>query len=158
MRCPPHSYSVLNTNVAGTSFSDNTVTAVNAYLYRVRAADAAGNLSATSNLDLATAIVFDDDPFLAAPTLTPVKALHLVQLRQAVNAARAAANLPAATWSQDPVQQNVTLIKANDIEELRTALDQALGVLQLPTGGYTDSPLSGQFKKIHIQELRDRLK
>ena len=151
-------FTVLNSNVAGTSFNDNSVTAVNAYLYRVKAADAAGNLSGPSNVDLATAITFDDDPFPAPLAQTVAKAQHLVQLRQAVNAARAAANLSAATWTQNPVQQNVSLIKANDVQELRTALDQALSVFGLATGGYTDSPLAGVIKKIHIQELRDRVK
>lgn len=152
-------FTVLNSNVSGTAFTDNSVSSVNAYLYRVRSADAVGNLSAPSNLDLATAIVFEDDPFPAAPALTNIKAQHLVQLRQAVNAVRSAANLSAATWSQNPVQQNVTSIVANDILELRTALDQALGVLGLPTGGYTNSSLSGQpIQKIHIKELRDRVK
>lgn len=152
-------FTVLNSNVSGTAFTDNSVSGVNAYLYRVRSADAVGNLSAPSNLDLATAIVFDDDPFPAAPVLTTIKAQHLVQLRQAVNAVRVAANLSAATWSQNPIQQNVTPIMANDIHELRTALDQALGILGLTPGGYTNSSLSGQgIQKIHIKELRDRVK
>jgi hypothetical protein len=152
-------FTVLNANVSGTAFTDNSVSGVNAYLYRVRSADAVGTLSAPSNLDLATAIVFEDDPFPAAPVLTPIKAQHLVQLRQAVNAVRAAANQGAATWSQNPVQQNVTPIMANDIYELRNALDQALGILGLTPGGYTNSSLSGQgIQKIHIKELRDRVK
>ncbi|HEX2268819.1 MAG TPA: fibronectin type III domain-containing protein [Pyrinomonadaceae bacterium] len=152
-------FTVLNSNVSGTTFTDNSVSSVNSYLYRVRSADAVGNLSTPSNLDLATAIVFEDDPFPAAPALTTVKAQHLLQLRQAVNAVRSVANLSAATWSQNPLQQNVTPIMANDIGELRTALDQALGVLGLPAGGYTNSSLAGQLiQKIHIKELRDRVK
>lgn len=152
-------FTVLDSNVASTSFTDNSVTSVNAYLYRVKAADAGGNLSGPSNLDLATAITFDDDPFPQSPTLTLVKAQHVTQLRQAVNAARAAANLSPATWTQNPLSGTVTTITANDIQELRTALDQALSALGLTTGGYTDSSLAGQLiKKIHIQELRDRVK
>lgn len=151
-------FTVLNSNVAGTSFTDNSVTAVNAYLYRVKAADAGSNLSGPSNVDLATAITFDDDPFPQSPTLTLVKAQHLLQLRQAVNAARATANLGAATWTRN-LQPTVTTIVANDLQEIRNALDQALGVLGLLTGGYTNSSLSGQeIKKIHITELRDRVK
>ncbi len=152
-------FTVLNSNVTGTTFNDNSVSSVNAYIYRVRSADAVGNLSATSNLDLATAIVFEDDPFPEAPVLTTIKVQHVVQLRQAVNAVRSAANLSAATWSQNPLQQNVTPIMANDIAELRNALDQALDVFSLPIGGYTNSSLAGQFiQKIHIKELRDRVK
>lgn len=152
-------FTVLNANVAGTSFTDNSVSAVNAYLYRVKAADAVGNLSGPSNIDLATAITFDDDPFLQSPTLTLVKAQHVLQLRQAVNAARVAANLSAATWQQTQLTATVTTIMANDIQELRNKLDEALSVLGLPTGGYTDPSLSGQvIRKDHIKDLRDRLK
>lgn len=152
-------FTVLNSNVNGTTFNDNSVSAVNSYLYRVRAADAVGNLSPPSNLDLATAILFEDDPFPAPPVLTTVRTPHINQLRQAVNAARAAANLSAATWSQNPLEQTVTTIMAQDIYDLRTALDQALGVLGLPTGGYTNSSLSNQYiQKTHIKELRDRVK
>ena len=152
-------FTVLNSNVIGTTFTDNSVSSVSAYLYRVRAADAIGNLSATSSIDLATAIAFEDDPFPEAPVLTNIKAQHLIQLRQAVNAVRSLANLNATTWSQNPAQQNLTPIMAGDILELRTSLDQALGVLGLPTGGYTNSSLANQFiQKIHIKELRDRVK
>jgi hypothetical protein len=152
-------FTVLNPNVAGTSFTDNSVSAVNAYLYRVKAADAGGTLSAPSNIDLATAITFEDDPFPQSPTLTLVKAQHVLQLRQAVNAARATANLSAATWEQTQLLPSATTIMANDIQELRNKLDEALSVLGLPTGGYTDSSLSGEvIKKDHIKDLRDRLK
>jgi hypothetical protein len=152
-------FTVLNSNVTGTTFNDNTVSSVNAYIYRVRSADAVGNLSATSNIDVATAIVFEDDPFPAPPALTNIKVNHLAQLRQAVNAVRATANLSAATWSQNQLQQNATPIMGDDLEELRFALDQALDILNLPMGGYTNSSLSGQpILKTHIKELRDRVK
>ncbi|HEV8428727.1 MAG TPA: hypothetical protein VGQ41_12575, partial [Pyrinomonadaceae bacterium] len=37
------SFTIVNSNVSTTSYSDSTVSAVNAYLYRVRSADAGGN-------------------------------------------------------------------------------------------------------------------
>ena len=90
-------FTVVNSNVATTSYTDNTVTAVNAYLYRVRSADSVGNLSAPGNLDVATAITFTDIPLTVNTTL--IKAQHVTELRQAVNAVRATANLTAATWT-----------------------------------------------------------
>jgi len=148
-------FTVLNSNVATTTYTDSTVTAVNAYLYRVRSADAVGNLSAPGNLDVATAITFTDNPVTAGTTL--IKAQHVTELRQAVNAVRAAANQSAATWT-DPTLTNVT-VKAVHVEELRTNLDAALWALGLPTGNYTDPTLAGiAIKKVHIDEIRQRVK
>src|ERR1043165_5006370 len=45
------SFTIVNPNVTTTSFSDTTVISVNAYLYRVRSADAGGNLSPPSAVD-----------------------------------------------------------------------------------------------------------
>lgn len=151
----------VNTNVIGTSYQDTTVTNGNAYIYRVKAADAANNLSPVSNVDVATAITFDDDPFPAPPTFTMVKAQHIVQLRTAINALRITAGLPTASWTQtiNPAQPGTVTIMAIDVEELRTKLDDALGVFNLPTGGYTDAALSNkQILKTHITELRSRVK
>ena len=147
-------FTVLNSNVTTTTFTDNSVTSVNAYLYRVRSADAAGNLSQPGSMDVATAITFTDIPLTVGSTL--VKAQHITELRQAVNAVRAAANLGAATWT-DTTLTNVT-IKAVHVQELRTNLDQALNALLLPVNGYTDPSLSGVVvKKTHIDELRQRV-
>jgi hypothetical protein len=147
---------VLDANVLGPSFNDRSVTSVNAYLYRVRAADSAGNLSPTSNVDLATAIGFEDDP---VSDQTLIRAQHIVQLRQAINAARAMANLAAATWTQPSLTLAGQRISAIDVEELGTALDPALAAIGLPTGGYTDTSLTGKYvQTIHINELRQRVK
>lgn len=147
-------FTVLNSNVAATSYTDNTVTSVNAYLYRVRSADAVGNLSAPGAIDVATAITFTDNPLTTGTTL--VKAVHVSELRQAVNAVRAAANLGAATWT-DTSLTNVA-IKAVHIQELRTNLDQALSALGVSTSAYTDPLLSGvAIKKLHVDEVRQRV-
>lgn len=152
-------FAAINSNVTGTTYPDTTVTSVNAYLYRVRAADASGNLSPPSNIDVATAITFEDDPFPAPPTLTPVRASHVTQLRQAINAVRhTVPGMQDYGWAQ-PINVGSSPIKANDIEEMRTALDQALIQLNLPNGGYTDSSLSNLlFQKLYITELRNRVK
>ena len=148
-------YSVVNSNVATTSYSDTTVTSINAYLYRVRSADAIGNLSAPSSIDVATAITYTDDPLTQGTT--PIKAQHVTELRQAVNAVRAAANLTAVTWTDSSLTG--VAIKAVHIQELRTNLDQALTALGLATSAYTDPSLTGVLiKKVHLDELRQRVK
>lgn len=153
-------FTTLNSNVTGTTYNDTTVANLTAYLYRVRSADAAGNVSSVSNIDLATAITFEDDPFPAPPTQTPVRAQHILQLRQAVNAVRhLTPALQDYSWTQNPLTAGSTLIKAADIHDLRIALDEALLIIGLPPGGYTDSDVTGKFyQKVYITELRNRVK
>src|SRR5712692_6065478 len=85
------SYTVINSNVTTTTFTDNTVGSVTAYLYRVRAVDSIGNVSPYSNIDLATAISFTDNSLLVGSTT--IKVAHITELRQAVNAVRTTAGL-----------------------------------------------------------------
>ena len=150
-------FTVVNSNVAGTSYQDTTVTSVNAYLYRVRTADAIGNLSPPSGIDVATAITFTDNPLTAGTTL--IKAQHVTELRQAVDAVRAAANLSAATWTDPTLAAGTTAVKAVHVTELRTNLDAALTALGIATSSYTDPTLTAiAIKKVHIDEVRQRVK
>ncbi|MGB3941599.1 MAG: toxin TcdB middle/N-terminal domain-containing protein [Candidatus Manganitrophaceae bacterium] len=133
------------------------------YLYRVRAVDAAGNASAYSSVDLATAIVFADDPIVAQSTV--VKADHFIKLRDAVNAVRTAAALPTFNWSTTAPTQGdpVNPVKAQHIIDLRNNLIPGLNLLGLPIPSYTDPALTTGaggtlIKKDHIQQLRQGVK
>lgn len=152
----------LGPNPGSNTFTDFGAVANTAYLYQVRSVDATSACpSAYSNVDLATTVLFTDDPLVAQ--VTQIKAVHVTQLRIAVNAVRATANLAAAIWTDDPLQSQITVVKAAHIEQLRTKLDEAGPILGFTTGGYTDSQLatgaSGpNVKKVHIDELRQRVK
>jgi hypothetical protein len=139
-----------------TSMTDATTMNGIAYLYRVRALDTAGNRSPSSNTDMATTIVFTDNPIV--PGVTVIKAVHLTELRQGVDAVRALAGLDASTWT-DPNPTGVP-IKAVHIQELRTKLDEALSLLSRPLAPYTDPNLTTAIRvlKVHIEELRQRVK
>ncbi|HYK04707.1 MAG TPA: hypothetical protein VE974_23345 [Thermoanaerobaculia bacterium] len=146
----------LRLTTAATSISD-TVTSGNAFVYKVRAVDTAGN-SAYSPPDAATTIFFTDEPLLAQTTR--VKAAHLTELRQAVNAMRAAGGLSPATFT-DPTISNATRIKAAHCQELRTALSQARTALGLSGVTFTDATLTAGTTKVraaHLQELRNGMK
>jgi hypothetical protein len=159
-------YTVVASNVTTTNYNDTTVSAGSAYLYRIRAMDTSNNFSSYSSFDLATAMTFNDDPLISYPqdtsdpnTATTIKAAHITQLRTAVNAVRALANLPAATWS-NPVQATATIF-GPDITELRSSLAQALTALGLQTPSYTYPTITAQVSIIHkadIKELRDAVK
>lgn len=132
------------------SFEDGTVSEGKAYLYRVRAVDG-GGASGNSVPDLATTVSMSDDPL--APGLV-IEAIHLAELRAAVDAVRVLATLAEADTTDSAVAG--TPIRAVHITELREALDEARSQLGFFTGGYTDASLTGVVvKAIHFQELRD---
>jgi hypothetical protein len=138
-------------SATGTSFTD-TVSANQAYLYFVRAINTGGFTD--SSPDLATTVIFTNDPLAAG---TAIKAVHLAELRTAVNAVRALTGLAAATFT-DAANAGVP-VRAVHINELRADLDPAMAGLGLTTDSWTDTPSAGvPVKAIHFQEIRNRVK
>jgi hypothetical protein len=141
-----------------TNYTDNSVSAGATYIYKVRAIDSALAASPFSVADAATTIFFTDEPLLAGTTI--VKAVHLAELRQAVNAMRAAIGLSATSFT-DPSLNSSVPIKAMHISELRTALAQARSAIGISAVAFTDAtltPASTLVKAAHIQELRNGTK
>jgi chitodextrinase len=139
-----------------TTFTDTNLTSGTTYLYKVRAVGPEGNTSDYSNLDLATTVIFTDDPLTAG--VTQIKAQHVTQLREAVNAVRLAANLQAASWT-DPSLVGLA-VKAVHIQELRGNLDPARSAIGVPAQSYSNQPLAQGIivYKAHIEELRQGVK
>jgi uncharacterized repeat protein (TIGR01451 family) len=148
-------YTIVGSAVS-TSFTDSSLAANATYLYQVRAVDGSGNIGPTSLADLATTMVLTDDPLVAQTTT--IRAVHVDQLRAAVNAVRAAAGLPAATFT-DAATAGI-VIKVVHVTELRSALDEARAALGLPAIPYTGPVLSSgaAIKAAHVQELRSGVK
>jgi RHS repeat-associated protein len=99
------------------------------------------------------------DPDLLASGGVQIKALHVTELRTAINNLRARLGLSAYTWTKPVatggVVQSGGLITADPIIEMRTALDEALGA---PSPGYAAGLAQNlPILAIHIQELRNRV-
>ena len=143
-------------SAAATTYNDVGLAADTTYLYFVRAVDAGGSPSANSAIDPATTILFTDDP---AGQDTRIKAVHLTELRTAVNAFRASASLGPASFTDTSLVD--VPIRAVHIEELRTALDAARTSLSLPPVTYTDPTLTPGptlVRAAHVQDLRGAVK
>jgi len=139
--------------VPGTSHGDSGLSPNTTFLYRVRAANGTA-LSTYSNLDLATTIVFTDDPLIVR--VTRLKAVHITQLRTAVNAVRIAAGLSGLNYT-DPSPAGVP-VKAVHINELRNALSAALSGIG-KVSSFTDTVTARTpIRAIHFQELRNLVK
>jgi RHS repeat-associated protein len=93
---------------------------------------------------------FTNSPLTAG---VEIKAIHITELRDAINALRARVGRGSYSWSES-VTSGV-FIKADHILEMRTALNEAIGA---PSGGYAAGLAQGQpILGVHIQELRDRV-
>jgi hypothetical protein len=148
-------YTALTPNPTSNAFPDNTAVGGIAYLYRVRASFSDGGVSDNSNVDMATTLTFTDDPLTVG--VTPIKAGHLSEMRQAVNAVRLTAGLSPANWTDASLVG--AAIKAVHVQELRSNLDPALSLLGFTILPYTDPSLQGvAVKKVHLEELRNRVK
>src|SRR5437867_3556149 len=110
------------------------------------------------NLDairLTALVTFTDDPLVAQTT--PVKALHITEVRAAIDSARVARGLAAFAWTDPTLTAGSTLVKAVHLTELRIALNEAYQAASLPLPTYTDSSVVGGatvVKAVHLTELR----
>jgi hypothetical protein len=122
-------------------------------MYRVRTVSPAGT-SADSISDLATTVIFSDDPLTAG---LAVKAAHLTQAHTAIDAVRDLAGLNAGTFS-DPAPAGLR-INALHLTQMRSSINAARAALSLPLATYTDSNLAGvRVKTIHLSEIRMQTK
>jgi hypothetical protein len=146
-----------STTAPTTTLNDTGRSADTAYLYKVRAVN--GGESGDSNRDLATTVIFADEPLVQFST--PIRATHITQLRTAVDAVRALAVIGAGSYTTDPtVTAGTTTAKAAHITQLRTALDAARSALTLSANSYAETPAATvtTVKASHITELRNGVK
>lgn len=135
------------TSTSDTAYVDSGLVPDTTYFYRIVAE------ATTSNTDLATTIVFTDDPIVAASTV--IKAVHFTQLLTGVNALRAAASLPAVAFS-DPVSPG-SPVQASQMSTLRNGIGEAYTALGLGAITYEDPTLS-QVMRSHVEDLRHAIR
>jgi hypothetical protein len=102
---------------------------------------------------------FSDDPLVAG--VTPIRAVHIVELRQAIDQVRAVAGLRASVWTDATLTAGVTSARGVHVVELRVRLDEALTRLGYGTSAYTDAastPGSVVIRAVHLIELRTRVR
>ncbi|HEY3057005.1 MAG TPA: hypothetical protein VGK31_13855 [Thermoanaerobaculia bacterium] len=136
------------------SYSDTGVTSTTAYLYRVRAIGTGGT-SPYSSPDLATTIVFSDEPLVAGVTI--IRRAHVIEARDAVTAVCATAG-STPSWSE-AITAGATPIRANHVLELRSVLSNALTTLGLPAPSFTNPVAAGSVvRAADIQDLRSAVR
>ena len=98
---------------------------------------------------------FSDDPL--RPGVTPVRAVHLLELRARVDGLRARAGLAASGWTDATIRPGATPARAVHVTELRKALAAAYAAAGRPAPGYTDPVVTAGatvLRAAHLTELR----
>jgi hypothetical protein len=143
----------LTFTAASASALDAAAIAGSAYLYRVRATRSGTMSSAWSAPELMTAVTFTDDPLMTFQTIA--KAVHVTQLRSAVNSVRALASLAPVTFTDPSLA--LAPIRVLHIIELRTALAAARASLTLSPLSFAHPALQANMSPLtstDIAELR----
>ncbi len=125
------------------------------YQYRVIAVDTSGNESAPSPAEIATSFSFTD-PVLTVGS-SQMRAVHLLELRSAIDAVRQSATLSTGQWSG--AVQSGAIVRASDVSELRTKLSEALNQIGVAFPAFTDAVLTAGaslIRAVHVSELRAR--
>ena len=103
----------------------------------------------------ATATGFTDDP--VSPGATPLRAVHLRELRDRIAALRAREGLPAVEWTDPVPAPGSTPVRRVHLTELRAALDAVYDAVGRPRPGYTDAAVTAgvtAIRAVHLTELR----
>ncbi len=100
------------------------------------------------------------DPTLTAGS-TVIRAVHLTELRSAINTLRAVNGRAAFGWTDPTLTAGSTPAKKVHLDELRTALTQAYQAAGQSPPSYTDPTIVAQqtmIKASHISELRTAIR
>ena len=120
------------------AFTDPGRTPDTAYVYRVLAMDADGNRSAPSLRNIATTMLFTDTAITAGMR---IKAVHVLELRKAVNLVRAAAGMSATTFEGTVAPGQI--VRSTHVFPLRSSLQSPCNILGVPTAFVTEWPYAG---------------
>ena len=98
---------------------------------------------------------FTDDPLV--PEETPVRAVHLLELRARIDRLRRRAGLPAFGWTDAQVVPGVTPARATHLLELRSALGEAYAAAARAAPAYSDAVVTAgvtAMRALQLQKLR----
>ena len=118
--------------------------------------DVGGTAEATVTVTVRAAAPFTD-PVLTVG-VTPIKAVHMTELRTRADAVRVGCGLTAATWTDPVLTAGVTPIKAAHMTELRAAVTAAYAGCTQTAPAWTDPVLTTgvtPIKAAHLLELRE---
>ena len=125
-------------------------------LATVTATDEGGsNVTVSQTFTVTVPRPFTDHPIV--PGQTPVKALHFRELRERIDAVRAASGRSPYLWTDPVLSAGETAIRLVHVLELRSAIDGAYRAAGRAVPVWTDgTPVAGEtrVRAAHVMELR----
>jgi len=121
----------------------------------VTARDAAGNAGMVSLAATLVAFTFTDNPLTVRSTV--IKAVHVMELRAAIDSVRVARGLAKFAWTDQTLTSGSTPVESVHLIELRTALNEAYQAAGWTPPAYTDPAAEAGrtvIRAIHLNELR----
>jgi hypothetical protein len=111
----------------------------------------------TPSIDFAmnlTGTFFSDDPLVAR--VTPIRAIHITELRQRIDTLRSRYSLPTVSWTDSSIVTGVTSVKASHLLEMRTAVEQVYSAASkpVPTWAQAITARSTSITAAQLTELR----
>jgi hypothetical protein len=116
------------------------------------------NANFTITASAAPPLVFEDDPLVTG--VTAVKAVHINELRAAIDALRARYNLGAVVWTDSPIVVGTTPVQAVHVTEMRTALSAAYVAAGQPAPTFSPAvtAMTTVIGMAEIADLRDKVR
>jgi hypothetical protein len=108
--------------------------------------------SKSVTIDVVTTPVFTDDPLVAG--ITPIKAVHLTELREDVDILRQRFGLGNFSWVESPIAAGAVSIKVSHIVELRTALGAVFSAAGISPPAYTTIATGSPVAIVYFNEIR----
>jgi hypothetical protein len=148
---PGSGTSAVPVSAALTGLTCNTI-----YHFRVTATNAAGS---TSGADKTFVTPPTGCPFyepVLVPGVTPIRAVHVGELRVRIDLLRTRYGLPPFTWT-DPSFGSGTTLRAQHVLDLRAALAEAYVAAMRPMPTYIDPSLGpGTIARaVHVMQIRE---
>ncbi len=109
----------------------------------------------TATFTQTSGVSFTDNPLVAGTT--SIKAIHLTELRLAIDQARARRSLTPIAWIDPVLTPRVTPVKAVHITQMRTALTQVYQAAGVTPPSFSDPSLTSfatPVRAAHVAELR----
>ena len=101
---------------------------------------------------------FTDHPI--QPGVTPLKAVHFLELRARIDGVRAQSGLQPFSWTDPTLTPGITPVRRVHLTELRSALGQAYAAAGRSPPSYTDAAVRAGvtvIRAVHLMELRAAL-
>lgn len=126
---------------------------------RVTATDPGGLSAAQSfTVTVKATAAFTDDPI--RPGVTPIRAVHFMELRARIDTLRVGAGLGRFAWTDPVLTAGMTRVRLVHLLELRTALSEAYATSGQPAPPWTDAVATTgttPIRAAHLMELRAAL-